>query len=317
LRTKQGLKTALVDIEDVYDEFSFGDKSPQSIKDFLSYAASKWKLKPRFVLLAGDASYDARNYLGLGDRDLVPTKLIDTAYLETASDDWLADFDGDGVADLAIGRLPICSAEEASLLVSKIIAYESSSPSKEALLVADANDGFDFEGAANQLAPIFPPGISITQINRGRAGTETAKKHLLDGIQRGQKVVNYTGHGSANVWRGDLLTAADAARLDNGHLPVFVMMTCLNGYFHDAALDSLAESLLKAEHGGAVAVWASSGMTLPGAQAAMNKELYRQVFSGKTALALGDAARGAKLAVSDSDVRRTWVLLGDPSMTLR
>ena len=31
------------------------------------------------------------------------------------------------------------------------------------------------------------------------------------------------------------------------------MMTCLKGYFQDAALDSLGESLLKAE-GGAVAV---------------------------------------------------------------
>lgn len=31
LRSKQGLKTALIDIEDVYDEFSFGNKSPRSI----------------------------------------------------------------------------------------------------------------------------------------------------------------------------------------------------------------------------------------------------------------------------------------------
>ena len=92
-------------------------------------------------------------------------------------------------------------------------------------------------------------------------------------------------------------------------------MTCLNGYFDDPALDSLAESLLKAE-GGAVAVWASSGMCLPDDQATLNKEFYRQVFSG-SAITIGEAARRAKQVATDADVRRTWILLGDPTMRLR
>ena len=51
-------------------------------------------------------------------------------------------------------------------------------------------------------------------------------------------------------WRGNILTSADAAGLSNaGQLSLFVMMTCLNGYFQDAALDSLAESLLKRDAG--------------------------------------------------------------------
>jgi hypothetical protein len=32
---------------------------------------------------------------------------------------------------------------------------------------------------------------------------------------------------------------------------------------------------------------------------------------------LGEAARQAKLATSDLDVRRTWMLLGDPTMRVR
>ena len=316
LRQHEGFSVALVDIEDIYDEFSFGEKTPLAVKDFLAYATSNWKKKPRFALFAGDASYDPKNYLGSGDSDLVPTKLIDTDFMETASDDWLADFDDDGVADLAIGRLPVRTPEEARLLVSKIVAHESSSASQEVLLAADANDGFDFEAADDQLASLIPPSLRVTRVNRGRVGTETAKKNLLDGIRRGQKLVNYSGHGSVNQWRANFLTDADALELANDHLPVFVLMTCLNGYFHDPALDSLAESLLKAEHGGAVAVWASAGMTLPDDQAAMNQEFYRLVFSDPT-LALGEAARRAKFASSDSDVRRTWVLFGDPAMKLK
>ena len=90
LRESQGLSVAVVDVEDLYDEFSFGNKSPQAIKDFLQFTRDNWRRLPRFVLFAGDSSYDPKNYLGYGDSDLVPTKLFDSAFMEAATDDWVA-----------------------------------------------------------------------------------------------------------------------------------------------------------------------------------------------------------------------------------
>lgn len=309
----------MIDIDDVYDEFCFGHKSPQAIKDFLAYTNAAWKIKPRYVLFAGDASYDPRNHLGFGDVDVVPAKLVDTQYMETASDDWFADFDDDGLAELSVGRLPARTTVEASLMVGKLIRYDQSKPSEEALLLADRNDGFDFETASLALKPLLPHNLRVTEIFRGRLDDATAKPLLMEALNRGQKIVNYTGHGSLDVLRGGLLTSADARALSNSErLSLFVMMNCLNGYFQDAAIDSLAESLLKAESGGAVVVWASSGMTLPDSQALMNQELYRLLRgeSGKT-LSIGDALRKAKSGVHDPDVRRTWILLGDPTTKLK
>ncbi|HWN98285.1 MAG TPA: C25 family cysteine peptidase, partial [Blastocatellia bacterium] len=320
LRHGQGLSVAVVDVEDIYDEFSYGQKTPQAVQDFLSFATAYWKTPPRYLLFAGDASLDPKNYLGLGDFDFVPTKLIDTNYLEAASDDWFASFSGETLASMSIGRLPFRTLSEASTMIKKIVGYELSSPLQEALLVADANDGFNFELASDQLRPLIPADLRVQQINRGRVDAATAKSQLLAAIARGQKVVNYTGHGSANQWRGNLLTGDEARALRNGdRLPLFVMMTCLNGYFQDAAVDSLAESLLKSEAGGAIAVWGSSGMTLPGGQAVLNQEFFRSIFgSGRAGpMMLGDAILRAKAAVSDTDIRRTWVLLGDPTMRLR
>jgi hypothetical protein len=98
------------------------------------------------------------------------------------------------------------------------------------------------------------------------------------------------------------------------------MMTCLNGCLHDPALDSPAESLLKAENGGAVASWTSTGLTVPVKQSLLNQQLYRLLYdlqrSGQ-AMKLGDATMRAKAAVNDRDIRRTWLLLGDPTMRLR
>ena len=43
LRARQGYHGAVVDIEDVYDEFSFGEKTPAAIKAFLARATTTWQ----------------------------------------------------------------------------------------------------------------------------------------------------------------------------------------------------------------------------------------------------------------------------------
>jgi len=316
-RAKQGLKTAVVSIEDIYDEFSFGNKTPQAVKDFLLYAKRSWKKAPRFVVLAGDATYDPKNYTGLGDFDLVPTKLFETALNETATDDWFVDFDVDGVPDMAIGRLPVRTLQETGALVSKIIGYDQSQSTNGVLLVADHNEGFDFEGADTQLKALIPANLQVTDIRRGQVGDSDARSQLLNALNTGAKVVNYYGHGSTRLWTdAPILTAADAASLGNvQHLSLFVSMTCLNGYFQDPSIESLGESLLKAQ-GGAIAVWASTGLTDPGGQVMMSQEAIRQLFNG-SGLTIGEVTARAKGATNNPDVRRTWILLGDPATRLK
>jgi hypothetical protein len=321
LRENQGLSVALVDVEDVYDEFSFGSKDPRAIKDFLQRAKSNWKKAPRFVLLAGDASYDPRNFLGFGELDFVPTKLLDTAYLETASDDWLVDFDGDGLPEMALGRLPLQTAVEASAMVAKIIAYEKSARTNEALLVADKTeqtDDFDFADAAHRVGALFPSSVGLRKVFRGEYDSDAqAKEALLHYLGQGSLVVNYLGHGGMMEWRGHVFTADDADSLPNaGKLPFYISMTCLNGFFQAPYGDTLAESLLKAEQGGAVAVWTSSGMTLPRGQSVMNQELIKLLFNGED-LTIGEAAMKAKRATRDQDIRKTWILFGDPTTRLK
>src|SRR5438105_12835442 len=119
-----------------------------------------------------------------------------------------------------------------------LFGYESTVCRDSALIISDNNDGFDFEGAGAQLRELFPASIKAEQIDRGELGTAAAKQALLDGLQRGQRIVNYIGHGSADTWRDGLLTSAEARGLTNGdHLPLFVAMACLNGYFQDTSFE--------------------------------------------------------------------------------
>jgi hypothetical protein len=319
-RQAAGLQTVLVDITDVYDEFSFGNKSPQAVKDFLNYARSNWQTKPRFVLLAGDASYDPKNYLGFGNDDLVPTKLLDTDYLETASDEWFTDFNNDGIGELAMGRLPIRTTDEATAVVAKLLRSDSAKTPDSGLLVADRNEGFDFESASAILRTQLEARLKIDDLRRGQVTPDEARRQLFAALTKGEKVVNYIGHGSVNLWNGQLLNADEARALSNDTLPLFTLMNCLNGYFADAGQESLGEALLKAERGGAMAVWASSGLTTPNEQAVMNQEFYRQLLSKDTrglTPTLGEAVQRAKAVIGNLDIRRTWVLLGDPTMRLK
>jgi hypothetical protein len=312
LRRNQGMVVQVIDVEDLYDEFSFGEHSPRAVRDFLEMAANNWTHKPHYLLLAGDASFDPKNYSGLGLNDLVPTKLVDTALTESASDDWLADLNSDGIADIAIGRLPVRTVTETDALVGKIVNYENAAPdpSRGALLVADNN----FEGPSSAVQSQLPAGMAVQTINRSSADDATVRNQILTSINQGPLVTNFVGHGSNGVWTGAaLLSSLDAPSLTNtNRLSVFTMMTCFNGYFQDAYNDSLSEALLKAP-GGAVAVWASTTLTEPAGQNAIDREFYRLLF-GAQPLTLGDAARAAKLVTTDADVRRTWTLLGDPAM---
>ena len=153
LRRQQGHAVAVVDLEDVYDEFSFGQKRPEAVRDFLLNAHDTWSKAPRFVVLVGNASTDPRNYLGTGEQDFVPTKLVATSVLETASDDWFADADGDGLPELAmVGRLPARTAEQAQAMVNKIVAYDASDAgawARSISLVADATAPGDGDFAAS------------------------------------------------------------------------------------------------------------------------------------------------------------------------
>lgn len=319
LRRNQGLKVAVVDVEDVYDEFSFGAHTPVAIKDFLKSAAANWTRKPQYLLLVGDSSWDPRNYLGQGANDFVPTKLIDTGAMETGSDDWLADFNDVGLANLAVGRLPARTAAEVNLMVSKILSFEHerelNAPLRGAVMVADK----DFEPQSAKTAALLPNAVTVQSINRAAVGNDDVMRgQVVDALNQGPMVVNYYGHGSVRVWTSaGLLNSSLATSLTNANsLSLYVMMTCLNGYASDANIDSLAEAALKAPNGGAVAVWASSGFTTPPPQFEMNTEFYRLLFGGQP-MRLGDAIRSAKAATTDMDVRRTWVLLGDPAMRIR
>ncbi len=317
MREAQGLKTKVVAVEDLFDEFSFGRRDPAAVREFLRTAATVWKQKPNYALLFGDSTYDSRNNLGLNvTRNVVPTKLADTDNLETSSDSWLADFDNDGAEDLALGRLPVGSAAEAAAAVEKLARFDQQSARQEKTDVLVSDRGF--EDFSTTLQTILPKGINSFRVDRSAGSDAETHQRIVEQLNNNPTLVTYTGHGSQTVWAANgIFNQTDAAGLSNSQLSFYLLMNCLNGYTHQPNGDSLGESLFKSSNG-AIAVWASSGVTEAGSQAAISEAFTRLAFDGSgRAARLGDVVKAAKRESNSSDVRRTWQLLGDPTVFIK
>ena len=322
LRESEGHSVVVVTIDQLFDAFNYGERSPFAIRDFLNQSHFHDPGKLQGVLFVGGASLDPRNYLGFGDFDFVPTRIIETPALKTASDDWFSDFNESGFATIPTGRLPVRTAAEAELVVDKIVRYEEGSDAgawnNVAVLIADDNLGSNFSVTTQVAATLLPPALKVTEIFAAGQGSDSVRAQILTALNNGSLIVNYNGHGSTEQWSfSDLLDDSTAANLTNGgRMPVYFLRDCLNGFFQDVYTESLAESLLLAPDGGAVGVWASSGLTNAPPQAFLDQSLFRAI-SRNPGGSLGAAMLAAKLLVTDPDVRRTWILFGDPALRLR
>jgi hypothetical protein len=343
LRQTQGLRVKVVDVEDIYNEFSYGIVTPQAIKDFLIHAYNNWaQPAPQYVLLVGDGTYDYKDNMSVGTINFVPTYLSWTDYMgETLTDDWFAAISGgDAIPDLYIGRLPAATLAQTDAMVNKILTYESTTNTKtwekNTLLVADDKTEYYeaiFEIMSNDVAALIPVGMSapFKEYLEDYANAGVLNLAIKNKINNeGTLVVNYSGHGYLQGWAWDwideIFENADVASLSNNDkLPFFVSMTCLNGHFGypetGASSVSLAEVLLRSENKGALAAFMSTGMTQPEGQRILDTSLFEAIFKQDNR-ALGPAISSAKQTLLANgaefeDMSKTFILFGDPATKLK
>lgn len=336
-RASQGLRSLVVDVEDIYDQFGHGDLDPPAIRDFLSYAYQNWKPPaPAYVLLFGDGHYDFKRFQGYDQSTYIPPFLADIDPLmgETASDNRYVTISGaDPLPDLHIGRLPANDLAQAASMVDKIISYETSLPPANGwvsniLFAADNPDGVaNFPAVSDELVNGYlPAGYTADKVYLGQNYplVADAKAALINGINQGRLLVSYIGHASVQTWAFEKLFAvSDLGLLTNAdRLAFFVPMTCLEGYFINpfSGSSSLAESLVRLPSAGAIASWSPTGQGVATGHDILEKGLFEAIFQENHTM-LGPATTQARLyfyanSFSFWDLLDTYVLLGDPATRL-
>ncbi len=306
-------------LDNIYDEFSYGLVDAKAIRDFLHYITRRWHQVPDYVVLLGKGTLDHRDRLGFSD-SLVPVRMAVTPWGLYASDNRYASTKGDGVAEYALGRIPVAHDSEGLAYVEKLSRFETAIPDDwmgRAVVSADDPDSAgDFHANSVEIASdLTAQGYTVDQAHHP---VDAVRDILTASATWESAYVNYVGHGAlTQLGTEGFLTSGDISSLTNVGLPVFAALTCSVGNDSYPGYYSLAGELVRHAGGGAVAALAPTGLSLDADAHRLNRELVEGLTTeGRS---LGDAWRvsqdRAKAEVSPF-MLEIYQVTGDPAVRL-
>jgi hypothetical protein len=342
---KFNISTYVADIDQVFNEFSCGMKDVSGIRNFIKYAYDNWIVKPEYVLLFGDGTYDYKNIEGFGNNYIIPWETENSlnSIDSYPMDDFYVEVSGnDNKVDLGIGRINANTLADAQIAVDKIIYYETDD-SKGAwqnliTMVADdqwtslVNEGNYHVSQSEDLAGNHIP-ISfdinkiylgeyptvITSLGRTKPGVT---EDLIKQINNGTLIVNFIGHGSPHEWTHEDVfeNSTTIPRLINDKLFFLTAATCDFGYYDIPNTQSGAEQLVMKQGSGAIGAVTSARPVYSDQNAALNNQFYDDLLGSprdtlNLPVTVGKAYFNLK-QVRTSENDQKYHLFCDPSLRL-
>lgn len=345
-RNGTGLSTAVIDINDLYNEFNFGIYHPIAIKNFLAFAFANWTTKPTYTLLVGDGHWnfydDNLAYYGSGQQFMPPHLVwVDPWQGEVDSANLLATIVGDDAfPDLMIARLPVNSEAEIDTYRSKLESYEAPH-TPEAWeqnhgFVADlADDAGNFPALADDIITeyidptLFATPVRIYEEDYGCVNNNpcpAVNAAISDTLNiTGTLILNYIGHASVQRWSHEaIFTPSDFSNLTNtDQLPVIISMDCLDGYWNGPSEfpgTSMIEEIVRQSNSGAIGSFSPTGLGVSTGHDLLHKGFYDALMN-EGLWELGAAAQNAKLWLfttgQNQDLIHTFTVFGDPALEIR
>lgn len=344
----QGIQADVIDVQDIYDSFGYGNQDVVAIRNFLAWHFQKGKTLKN-VLILGKGTFDFKNKLG-GRPNLVPiytsrnslnpltTYSSDDFYglLEIGQGMWEESKEGDELLQIGVGRLPVITVQEAALVINKIIEYEAN-PSlgdwkRKITLMADDGDSNihlrDSEKLADFLFTSFPEFDQnkiyldqFSQVSNGDSqSSPDAKEELLETLKEGTLFLNYIGHGNeTTLMEEEIFRVEDIPNWPEfDQLPLWITATCEFGRHDSPFIRSAAEELLIAKNKGAIGLLTTGRPVFSSVNFTLNQAFIQSVLAAEDRIYqdLGTIFRKTKNNSLNGALNRNFSLLGDPSMRL-
>lgn len=340
------LSTLVVDIQDIFDEFGWGLSDPVAIRNYLRYAYYYSWPEPRYVLLLGDGHYDYKKNETVSEENWIPPYYSnETMQLyNRVMDEWFVRVSGfDNNMDMAIGRLPVNTPEEALQVVQKICNYETQPVMGEwrntITMVADdefvgggvaASSEDDHTEFAEALTYLIPRSFDIRKIYMidyppiysaaaGGIVKPAVNEDLISQYNEGTLLMNIIGHSTARQFSNEnvFTQSRDVPLLNNGNkLPFQIVASCEFGQFDSPTEQFISEEMLLRPEGGIIGTFASARLATSYSNYELNRSLLLYLLPGPTQTRrIGDAVMLAK-NTNDGTNSQKYNLLGDPAMWL-
>lgn len=341
-RSYDGMSVEVVTTEQVYNEFSSGERNATGIRNFFKMLYDK-DTKFKYALLFGDGSFDNRG-IRAETKNFVPTYQSFNSLDPVGSfvtDDYFAILDAgesvyDGSLDIGVGRISCSTSYEAAIVVDKIEQYYSSEAlgnwRNSVCFIADDEDGnlhvSDTEKLANMVNADH--GEFITDkiyldayqqiVTAGEEKYPDVTAAINEKVKNGVLILNYTGHANERYMADEhVLDISNVNSWSNkSNLPIFVTATCEFSRF-DADDNSIGEYVLFNANGGGIGLFSTTRLVYAYSNFLLNQSFYKFVFEADkngVRYRMGDIMRLAKNNTLNTINKRNFSLLADPALRL-
>lgn len=355
-RTNNNLRTLVVTADKIYNEFSSGTADASAVRDFVKMfydrAGTNENNMPKYLLMFGDGSYDNIGVVNSNTNYVITYESRNsfTPFGSYVSDDFfglLDDVEGNWEAsnptygsvalDVAVGRLPVQSALQASQMVDKIINYSNTITfgdwrNKYVLIADDEDNNLHLGHAENHYRTINSrtKNINIDKIyldSYQQLSTPAGNRYpevntaFNQRANTGALVINYIGHGGENGLGHEKILTFDDLKTWKGfnNMPVLMTATCSFSRWDDPAFQSAGEAALLHANGGAIALFTTTRIVYANENESINRAFLISLFDSSNVGSnntLGDIFKASKNfnSIGLSINQRNFTLLGDPSL---
>ena len=317
LRRSQGLQPIVVTEREICDSYAAGEFGPDAIDRFMADACARWKTKPRYLLLVGDADRDV-DWTSI--KRVLPTHLVPTYYNGlTASD---ASFTKDCPYPIPVGRIPVRRADELAVFARRIQQYETATE------FGEWQKRINFIGSEGRFGPILDPiierfatslisskipaayDVTMTYANPSSAYVyppEEFNEKVISRFNEGALVYTYIGHGYKNGFdtlrvgrrRFPILTSSHVKQVNSGNQnPVMAVIACSTAHFDDPKEDCIGEQLMRLE-GGPIGMIGATRISHPFPNSVLGQELI-ELFFAETPYTLGEVLLRAQTSMIEN-----------------
>ena len=337
------LKIEIVTPQQIYNEFSCGAQDITAIRDYIRMLYKKSNQRLRYVLLFGDASYDFKNKSGqvcfvpsYESKISCSNSCVVTDDYFVCLDDYEGQMDNTSTIDLAIGRMPVATQEDADAMLDKIERYieindESAGPWRKNITFVADDDQTYYMAHAEELEQIIRENggedVDIDKIyldaypqiatSSGQRAPE-CNAAITNRVERGASIINYIGHAGEVGWSAErILTNEDIFSWKNSpKLHLMITASCEFSRYDDHTRTSAGEYVFLNHHGGAIAMMTTARVTYGTNSIKLMRLLYEHLFDidGGKYITMGEVYVHAKQVGDENS--KAYVYFGDPALRL-
>lgn len=335
-RRSTGFNTVLVDVNELYDQFSYGiDKHPLAIRSFMDFAFNDWSNPPSHLFLIGK-SVTARSHRGstANEKLAFQANLVPSLGNPSSDNLLISGLNGSNLeVPIPLGRLSANNSGDIDIYLDKVMEYESAPTAKwmkNALHFAGGQTTFEtntHEGYlrryGNNFESEFYGGRAVLFRKSSSAPFQTTLADSIRGfINNGVSIMTFFGHSGATGGFDISIDSPDELQ-NKGRYPLLLANSCFAGNYHQFGVVSTSEDYVIQRDAGVIGFIANGNLGVGFFLDQFSSAFYNNLTNKNYGKSIGESLRQTVRDVQSPNIQDLlrnvcieMTLQGDPAIVI-